>query len=198
MTPRKASPEVRREQIIEAAMRTFAEKGFAEATMDDIVVASGLSKGGLYWHFKSKDEIISAILDLTFAEEAERLNDLVEAEGSARERLRQLARQVTARLVALAALYPLTLEFYALAARRADVQQTLRGYFERYQASLIPLIQQGIRRGEFRDGGAEQVALAFIALFEGLALLWMLDPNAINLEARVAAATDLLLDGLRP
>ena len=42
----------RRQQILSAAMTCFIAKGYHRATMDDIVVESGLSKGTLYWYFK--------------------------------------------------------------------------------------------------------------------------------------------------
>ena len=56
MTP-KQSPEDRRDAILEAAIGVLAQHGFAAATTDAIARAAGLSKGGLYWHFKSKDDI---------------------------------------------------------------------------------------------------------------------------------------------
>jgi len=52
--------EVRRNQILDAATAVFARLGFERARMDDIVEASGLSKGALYWYFNSKEEIITA------------------------------------------------------------------------------------------------------------------------------------------
>lgn len=50
-----------RERILEAATHVFAEKGYYGATMDDIVAASGISKGGLYFHFATKEAIFLAL-----------------------------------------------------------------------------------------------------------------------------------------
>ena len=58
------TPEVRRAQILEAARRCFGEAGYHKTKMDDIVSRAGLSKGALYWHFESKDEIFLALFDL--------------------------------------------------------------------------------------------------------------------------------------
>ena len=60
---RRASPEVRRAQILDAAQACFSRKGYHGATMDDVVRLSGLSKGSLYWHFESKDEVLLALFD---------------------------------------------------------------------------------------------------------------------------------------
>ncbi len=48
------SKEERRNEILGAALEVFIEKGYDKASMDDIVRASGLSKGTLYWYFKNK------------------------------------------------------------------------------------------------------------------------------------------------
>ena len=55
--------ESRRNQIIEAAVRSMARKGFHQTSMQDIVVESGLSPGSIYLYFKSKEEIIKAVAD---------------------------------------------------------------------------------------------------------------------------------------
>ncbi|MFG6488548.1 helix-turn-helix domain-containing protein [Roseateles sp. BYS78W] len=55
-------PAVRSQQILDAALAVFAERGYAAARMDDIALRSGLSKGGLYAHFASKDEVFEALL----------------------------------------------------------------------------------------------------------------------------------------
>lgn len=53
----------RREIILKAAMECFSAKGYTKTKMDDIVEASGVSKGGIYLYFKSKDEVFRAIAD---------------------------------------------------------------------------------------------------------------------------------------
>jgi AcrR family transcriptional regulator len=54
--------DIRVHQILDAALQTFAAKGFAATRIDDIARRSGLSKGGIYTHFKSKDDIFEALL----------------------------------------------------------------------------------------------------------------------------------------
>ncbi len=50
-----------RQQILLAAIKLLGSKGYANMSMNDIVAESGVSKGGVYWHFKSKDAIIEAV-----------------------------------------------------------------------------------------------------------------------------------------
>ncbi len=52
-----------RARILEAAARVFAEKGYHETRMDDIVAASSASKGSLYFHFPNKEEIFFGLIE---------------------------------------------------------------------------------------------------------------------------------------
>lgn len=64
---RRLAPQVRVAQILDAALVEFSERGFAATTMDDIGRRCGLSKGGLYAHFASKDVIFEALLHRSLA-----------------------------------------------------------------------------------------------------------------------------------
>lgn len=55
--------EATRQRIVEAAIAVFAEKGYHDAAVDEIVRASGTSKGAFYFHFPSKEEIFFALIE---------------------------------------------------------------------------------------------------------------------------------------
>lgn len=192
----KPTPEVRRQAILEAAIGVFAQQGFAAATTDDIARAAGLSKGGLYWHFKSKDDILAAVLMQFFDQEMVTLARLVAAGGSASVRVRQLASQAAATMIQLEQVLPIVLEFYALAARQQRVRQWIQGYYNRYHRLLTTLLQQGYASNEFRNGTADTAALTLIAQMEGLALVWSIVPQVVRLPDQAEVAADLLLRGL--
>jgi len=52
-----------RGDIVSAALRLFAERGFASASIAEIAEAAGITKGAIYWHFDSKDALFKGILD---------------------------------------------------------------------------------------------------------------------------------------
>ena len=122
MSPRPDVSEERKNQIIQAAMKVFSRQGFNEARMDDIVTESGLSKGALYWYFKSKDEIIIAILDRMFERELRSLRRLLEDERPAPERLLEFTQEAVQDLGRFLQLMPLAYEFYSLAFRMRPVR----------------------------------------------------------------------------
>ncbi|MHA3902080.1 TetR/AcrR family transcriptional regulator [Castellaniella sp. WN] len=59
---RRLPAHERRDQILDAALHEFSERGFGAARMDDIAARAGLSKGGLYAHFESKDAVFQALM----------------------------------------------------------------------------------------------------------------------------------------
>lgn len=196
MSNRNDLTQERKNQILEAAMRVFARSGFDKARMDDIVAESGLSKGTLYWYFDSKDEIISTILENMFDEELAHLKGM-QKEGSASEKILAFTTQTIADLDEMRWLFPLTLEFYALALRQQNVEEVLRKYLHAYLEILTPIIQQGIDQGEFQTDNAQDIAVEILALFEGILLLSIFDRDVVNLEKNIELGTRKLLDGLR-
>ena len=60
--PRQARAVERRELLLDAAARVFAQRGYAEAQMDEIAAAADTSKGGLYFHFPNKEALIAAVI----------------------------------------------------------------------------------------------------------------------------------------
>lgn len=65
--------EVRREEIVNEAVRLFAEKGFRSTSVNDILAAVGIAKGTFYYHFKSKEEVLNAAIETYAARLSEKL-----------------------------------------------------------------------------------------------------------------------------
>lgn len=197
MSPRPDMSAERKKQILDAAMIVFSCKGFHQARMDDIVKQSGLSKGTIYWYFSSKDEIITQILDNLFERELASLGEIQNEGGSASERLLKFMRISLKDLMPMLKHMPLTYEFYAFALREKTVRNTLKKYFRSYVELLIPIIQQGIDSGEFRTINAGEAAIAAGAIFEGTILLWVYDPETVDLDRCTETGFRLFLNGLK-
>ncbi|HVB72752.1 MAG TPA: TetR/AcrR family transcriptional regulator [Ktedonobacteraceae bacterium] len=197
MPRRQDVSETRKNQILDAAMAVFARSGFHEARMDDIVQESGLSKGTLYWYFKSKEEIITAISQRLFATDIEQVEGLLRAEGTVSERLQQLIHDRIQGLQDMSGMVAILFEFYAVALHQDGVRQFIKAYFQNFHELLVALIEQGIERKEFRPVDALAAATALDAIFEGLIVRWLIDPEAVQWASLGQAAIRLLLDGLK-
>jgi AcrR family transcriptional regulator len=189
--------EERQKQILEAAISQFAQHGFHETRMEDIARASGLSKGAVYLYYKSKDAIIAALLRTVFAWELRGARAIVDGKGTATERMLAMTHMFADELDRMTKAMPIFLEFYAVALRQPMVREHLGKMYEEFRAPLVTLVQQGIDHAEFRVVEPDDVALTWIALLEGLTLLWVMTPRDLSWRARADAAVHLLLDGLR-
>ena len=197
MTPRPDVREERREQIIVAAMAVFARLGFHDARMDDIVEESGLSKGALYWYFKSKEDIIAAIMDRFIGREIEGLEAALTLQVPASDKLLQLGGMFVNEMRSMIDLMPILYEFYAVATRKKAVRRALMRYFQPTRNLLAALIQQGIDSGEFVPVEADAIAVDLIAFYEGLLLLAVLDPKGIDLQKMGESGISVIVEGLK-
>ncbi|MFN8388214.1 MAG: TetR/AcrR family transcriptional regulator, partial [Anaerolineales bacterium] len=148
MSPRPNVSDERKAQIINAAEDVFTQKGFNEARMDDIADKTGLSKGTLYLYFKSKDDLIIAILDRMFQREMKQMEGLDQADLSAADAIWKMTEAVTNNILGFVRLVPIVYQFLALAFRNKYVQKALKKYINQYIDMITPIIEQGIKSGE--------------------------------------------------
>lgn len=195
MSPRPNVSEERISQIVTAAEDVFTKKGFAEARMDDIAEETGLSKGTLYNYFKSKDDLIIAILDRIFQREFKAFEESDVSKMTASESIDLFANTVAKDIKLMLRLMPVAYEFLALAFRNKTVQKALKLYVNRYMDILVPIIQRGIDSGEFKKVDAKEVAIAMGAVLEGTILLWVYDKSLVNPEVHIRSGIRLLMEG---
>ena len=89
---RKDIPPQRRKQIVDAARALFARSGYHGVNVDTIATWSGISKGNLYWYFKSKQDILYLLLDDIIDNLSMPWQVILESDLSAQDKLRAFAR----------------------------------------------------------------------------------------------------------
>lgn len=197
MSPKPNVSVERKDQIMNAAEEVFSQKGFSDARMDDIAEETGLSKGTLYLYYKSKDDLILAILDRVFQREFKAFEDLDLASISATDAIWVFVETTTRDIKIMMRLLPITYEFMGLAFRNTLVQKTFKAYLNYYLELLIPVIQYGIDSGEFRPADAKEVAIAMGAILEGTLLLWVYDNSLVEPDKHIRSGMKLLLEGVQ-
>ncbi len=192
-TVTRAPRQVRRAQILEAALRCFAEHGYHEASMDDLVRASGLSKGSLYWHFDSKQDVLLALFD-AFCDEI--FSAWAGADDGQRPVLDVLERGgelAVGGLAADRALLRAWVEFFAHPVARERMAEVYR----QSRTRVAALLARGIERGELRAHAPDATASALIGLIEGVLLQASVDPD-FDPAACWPDAFQLMRRGLHP
>jgi AcrR family transcriptional regulator len=138
----------RRQEIFDASVHLFAEKGFAETSMREIAAAAGIGKATLYDYFRTKDEILLSFIEREVYGIADQAAEIVRQDLPAAEKLRRIMRIHLAYWLPRRAFYlRLTIEAQRLALQR---QQRIQAARHAYQDMLRDLVEVGIREGAFR------------------------------------------------
>ena len=190
-----ARGRARRAEILDAAIALFGEVGYRSASLREIAQRVGISHPGLLHHFRSKEELLAAVLEHRDERDAERFH-LAAAHG--REALRGLVD-----LVASNAEHPGIVELYCvLSAEATGADHPAHGYFTaryaRTRAMTRTAFEEVAREGGLRPGTDPAAAAArLIALMDGLQVQWLLDRGAVDMAAEVRGHLDgLLVDPL--
>ncbi len=95
---RNKYPEKTIQQILDVSTKLFQEKGFEKTSLQDIIQELNMSKGAIYHHFKSKEEILRAVMERQFRHATEKLEDLIKhtEAAHAKEKLQRILEQLVA------------------------------------------------------------------------------------------------------
>lgn len=196
MSPKPDVSQERKQQIMEAALKVFSREGLHTARMDDIAEEAGLSKGALYWYFNSKEKIIASLLTNFFDREFSKIEEWVIRDDSARNLLQSLIDLIVEDLLSVKPFMSIIYEFWAMSFRNKRVGKFIRESMHRYLDLIVPVVQRGIDRGEFKALDAMDVAMAFGSIIEGSILLWSYDMNNVDFRALITKSVSIFLDGI--
>jgi AcrR family transcriptional regulator len=182
----------RREAILHAANDVFAARGFHKAALSTIAKQVGLSEPGLLHHFPSKEHLLLELLAMRHEHDAERVARAMEAHETFLDALLGLCRENedTPGLVRL---------FTILAAESVDDDHPAHDWaVDRYRTlreRFTARIEREQRAGHI-DAEIDRARLApqLIAMFDGLQIQWLLEPEAVDM----AAVFEDFLARLRP
>jgi AcrR family transcriptional regulator len=197
MSPKPDVSEERTNQIMEAAMSVFARLGFNKARMDDIAEETNLSKGTLYLYFKSKDDLISALINRLFDVEFEKVLKNTYSDGTVADRLLHMTDDFCKNVKSLMALRPVIYEVYAASFRQKAIREVMKSYYDRYLDFINPIVQEGIDNGEFKAVDADMASIASAALIEGTILMWVYNPDRVDLQKHIHDSMQVFLTGLK-
>jgi AcrR family transcriptional regulator len=173
-----------RDELLTAALRVFARRGYREAGVDEIAAEAGYSKGALYWHFSGKEELLMALLeeriDAPMRDRVALLASAPPERDMSVEATRAFARQLGEQREAVV----LEREYWSLAirdpelrARYAERQTELRG-------ALAAAMEARARHLGTPDLGmpAEDAARIVMSIIGGLAVDELIEPGSVRPE----------------
>lgn len=173
--------ENHRARLIEGALRCLAEKGYAGSTTRDIAAAAGANLGSIGYHFGSKERLLNEALQEGFRRWTAQAERAVLAAGDADplERLRISWRKV---LDAYDENRPLLLAFLdalAIAAHDPELRSQLaRHYAEGRDAMAAHIVTSAAGTPVRDERAATTLASLLTAIYDGLLVQWILDPQS--------------------
>ena len=195
--------DARPQEILEAALQVFAEKGFAAARMDEIAQRARVSKGTIYLYFESKEAVFRALIQATLVR---RVADLVALVRDHKGPIAPLLRELLMRLGHFLSTSDLVMLPKMVIAEAGNFPDLARIYreevVERGLALFGGLLQTGMDRGEFRKVPVHHaVRLCMAPLL--LAAIWRttfapLDREPYDYAGLIDAHVTTLLRGLQP
>jgi AcrR family transcriptional regulator len=190
--------EQRKRQIIEAAVSVLKEKGVAASSMNDFIKASGLSKGGVYHHFSSKEALLIGVLHYFFEQH---LSDISMPEGehlSASEQIRQLLTERQELLERVGELAQLMMDFLAHATTIQSIKTQFHFQYSHFQDHIAAIIQKGIDNGEFKpETDPKAIASGIMGVFDGICTSMMVAPDRIEFPGYAVATALAILEGIK-
>ena len=193
--PRDATTDPRQE-ILRTAARLFQEQGYDATSMNDVAAALNLSKGGLYHHFQSKDEILFDLMNHAMDITQEQVLAPVKAIADPEERLRTLIRRHIA-VVLSEREREITVMLHENHPLSPELRRRINARKKEYIHFLEKLIAEVQRT---RPGGAQAKVSARAAAFALLGMInwiyqWYRPEGALQEESLVQQYTDIFFHG---
>jgi TetR/AcrR family fatty acid metabolism transcriptional regulator len=179
-----------RTRILEAAVQVFAQKGYHETRVDDIVAESKTSKGSVYFYFPSKQDIFLGLIDTFSGLLESRLAEAMQQESHGIEQV-DSALHVTLKLFSQ----------YRTMAKIALVQavglgavfeERRRAINDRFTAIVQARIEKGIQDGSLPAQNAELAARAWVGALNEIVIHWIYT-GAPDLETAIPEIKAMLL-----
>jgi AcrR family transcriptional regulator len=194
---RPAAVEEKRRQLLDAAVRVFARKGFHASRVGDIAAEAGVAHGLLYHYFESKDQVLEAVFHENWSVLLARIASVEETDEPAVDQLRHIAAIVLRTWLHLPDVVRVVVREFGrspeLSARIGELAQPID--------AIRRVIERGIARGEFRTDIDPRVAATVVyGSIDELLTGWVLGRLPAEEEDVAAAERTLLevsLQGLR-
>lgn len=192
----ESNRDITRENIIKAASIAFSKFGYKKTTLEDIAVFTNVSKTGLYYYFKNKEEVFNEVIK----KEAERLQEtLIKAIKQEKKPLDKFSTYIKTRMEFLAQIS----NYYS--ALRYDLMEHLstinknRTEFNKIELNILEnIFEEGNKSGAFAISDIKSTANLTLLILISLELPLFGTDNSYNYQETLDQLTSLCLHGIIP
>ena len=185
----------KRERILDAAVRVFAEQGFYHAKVAQIAQLAGVADGTIYLYFKSKDDLLISLFEDRMTEVNAQLREALDSARGAVERLKRVIRM---HLALVEQNLPMA-EVISVELRQSSkfVKEYANPKFVEFLRLIAGAIADGQEHGELRrDVDPQLIARSLFGALDEIALSWLMKKEKFDLQRAAADLERLFVDGL--
>lgn len=163
--------------LLKAAFRVVAEKGFSSVTLDDIAARAGVSKGITLYYFDSKEDLFRQLFGWLIDSIHARMKDAVESRQDPVEKVRALVALIFPSPSKNRAFFRAYIDFCGLAARKEPFREVGERFYRGCREIDRAIVEEGMRQGAFVVRDPLEAASTLRAIFDGLMLQWLTEPE---------------------
>ena len=189
--------DIRKDQIMNAAQVVVASKGYDQARMDDIVEKAQLSKGAIYWYYKSKKDIYLSLIDYWFNEYSAGVLKSLEDKDSSSEQLKSLFEYFVDQFDQSPDTFKIMVEFWRTSGLDVDFNNKLQEIYSQFLEYIIDIIKNGIESGEFKEVDPRITALSILINIEGIHWFTLFDKSGVEAHEYINTISNFILNGLK-
>jgi TetR/AcrR family fatty acid metabolism transcriptional regulator len=184
----------RRQQIVESTLKSIADLGYNNVTMQIISKYSGLSKGAIHHYFKSKGEILQA----AFAELDAKLYDSVDTKlklKKAKNTRDYLITRIEGPFDLIRSdpsLFACLTEFLTISDGKENYAGEIKRFFAKYRRLIRWGFEVGIKEGMYRPVELNEASSILLALLLGIEIQLRVDHSALNIEKSVEMIREMV------
>jgi AcrR family transcriptional regulator len=192
----KLDTQVRREQIAEAALSLIGNQGMKDLSIAGVARRVGLVPSGIYRHFKSKDEVLEAVLDLIGNR---LLNNVATACSKRFDSLEclKLLLMGHVRLIRENEAIPRLVFSDEVYGGDLTRKAKMHGIITRYLGEVVKIVREGQQKGQIRtDVDPETISVMFLGIIQPGAILWQLSGEKFDVTRHAEKAWKVLREAL--
>ena len=193
---RVALKDIRREEIMQAAVTVFSDRTCSSMTLDDIAKASGFSKGGITYYYSSKEALIKDVFEYYFEGIYKRAKEEIAKKKDPLSKLFSFAWLFDGDDPQTHTLWSLTLDMMAISTHNEEYRSAYQRWIKEWGEMVTPVIDEGVSTGVFQTEDSDEASRVLSATVQGIASRWYLDREHQSSEWAVKSLKSAIINVL--
>jgi len=188
--------DLRKNQILDAAMEVITQNGYENSRMDDVVKLSNMSKGAIYWYYKSKKDLYLDLVNYWVMRYSDMVAKIMEKDQKASIQLKQILNYFIDEYEKDPQPFKALTEFWSMAQKDDDFHKKVQKVYAAFLEVIESIITNGKNSGEFKNVNTRIAALSIMINIETINWFTLFDDHGVSAREYFNTLRDFILAGL--